>query len=139
MRTLKNFDAGNIWAGAILALLLDHWPAAIDIDARELIKSTGVTCEADEPELVIMDLLYWLENENFIRSNQKSEAQFYNVHLTEKSLAILSAVPANLAEKKTYGQLLKENVADIGKEAAKSQLGEIFGQIIGSATRSLIS
>lgn len=137
-KQVSNREAGNIWAGLIIAKLVDAWPLQIDIDLIEIIEIADVSIGDDKIELdAIVDLIKWLYREQYINSEElNTGGVLYSATVTNKSLVLLNEMPSFLNNKK-LGDAMVDVAKDIGKESAKSSIADLFGQFIGGIVKNV--
>jgi len=140
IRIVSNSEAGNIWAGWIIAQLADAWPMTFSFDWMGIINKTGVwIASKDDEQEAISCLFRWLEREGFIRSNSgEINEYFLEYEITQQTKVMLNMQVPTLISKK-FGDALSDAAKDIGKDAAKSQLSDLFGQFIGGIIKSVAS
>ncbi|MCA3623346.1 MAG: hypothetical protein IOC52_04120 [Methylobacterium sp.] len=135
---LPNYEAGNVWAGWIMATLAENWPIRQEIDCQDVIRKTNTKLNNWNDSINgVEHLMWWLKVEGFIRF-----PEFYpglpiahDVSITQKSLTILRQEPVALQGKNLRDALISA-AGDVGKDAskelAKGQLAELFGQFVGA-------
>lgn len=140
IKRLPNSEAGNIWAGWLIAKLSQSWPVPCGFYVHDLVEGTGVSVENKSDEFPgFRGLINWLEQEGYIRVHDiYPDGRAEIVRITQKSLDILRQTPASLRAG-TLGDALKYAASDVGKDAAKSQLAELFGQFLGGIVKSVSS
>lgn len=138
IKRVSNREAGNIWAGWIIANLVECWPKRVDIDLGQVITTTNVTVKNEEDELdVVLDLIRWLVREKYISvEGIDLGGGVHFATVTKKSLALLNEIPPSLNGKK-LGDAMIEAAKDIGKESAKSSIADLFGQFLGGIVKSV--
>jgi len=135
-----NPEAGNIWAGWILAHLFESWPLAVNFHPRQAVVETSVKIQNGDGWRAVDDLFQWLVSEGFVRYRQRTiDGECFGVELTEKALARLNLLPASINERKSLGQGLREAAADVGTGATKKALADMFGQFLGGITKSYLA
>jgi hypothetical protein len=135
----ENPQAGDIWAGWLLAYLYKSWPAGINLDPRMVIEQTGVTIKDGNAGTAADDLFSWLVAEGYIRYRTRfMDGMVSGAELTEAALVRLKSVPSSLDTKKTLGEKMQDASAEITKGAAKASLADLFGQFIGGISKSMM-
>ena len=109
-----------------------------DIDVFEVIRKTGVSPrpEIDSGEF-LGNLVSWLKQEGFLEGEGITfENYVLKFTITAKTLDILSKRPPSLGGK-SVKEALSDAARDVGKEVAKNQVADIFGQIVGGIIKSV--
>ncbi|OAB89959.1 hypothetical protein AWI44_17505, partial [Vibrio cholerae] len=135
---ISNPDLGAIYTTKILGVLLENWPkqtylccsevTGIDFDEESVFDSFSPQPYPKEWE-VCRDLIVWLENEGFIRSegSRGSSFGFFSVEITMSAMTALNQVPDPLDPEST--RTLKDTLKDI----AKSGSGKLADKIMDKA------
>lgn len=124
---MTNIDKFDIYSGKILALLLENFPIATDINVFEdIIKDENAT---QKEKNFVYHTIKALQEYGFIRyrSNDLSGELFINVTLSLKALEVLKATPKSLGGK-SIGDRITDSVKLAKDEAIKSSVGLAFSQ-----------
>jgi hypothetical protein len=149
---MKNVDRFGQMTLAIFDQLLESFPIPTAIDQGAMLTAMGLTpsltdngdgfgprvrnwreLDADVPLYrVYINTLDWLLDENFLR---KDGDEFV---LSSKALAALQSVPPAVGGQ-SLGSKVSSTAKDMAGEAGRSAVGELVGQVIGAAIRSMSS
>jgi hypothetical protein len=134
---LANQERANVIIGAIFADLLENWPKYTDLRVEKFLASdTGEYFDQDIE--LFMALVQWLCDEGYLRYETASTSgAFYMSVLSEKGLRTLNAIPLGIAGATTFGDKIIEASKEVSKDSAKKIIGDLVGQMIGGAIKSL--
>ena len=124
---MKNIDKFDIYSGKILALLLENFPIATEIEImRDVIKDENAPQKEQE---FVYHTLKALQEYGFISYQDYTIGGelFTGVRLTLKALEVLKATPKSLGGK-TIGDKIIDSVKLAKDESIKSGVGLAFSQ-----------
>ena len=124
---MKNIDKFDIYSGKILALLLENFPIATEIEImRDVIKDENAPQKEQE---FVYHTLKALQEYGFISYQDYTMGGelFTGVRLTLKALEVLKATPKSLGGK-TIGDKIIDSVKLAKDESIKSGVGLAFSQ-----------
>ena len=143
--SMENIELFNLYAGRIFARLYAAFPIARTIqhvdtinppEARADLK-TDTEDYRNQLEIASATVL-WLADTGYLIVRGTGSPDRYV--LSPKALEALNASVPALSPKepaKTLGEQLTEVTKDVGSEAKTKAIGEIVGQVIGAAFKSL--
>jgi hypothetical protein len=133
-----NIEEFNIIAGLAFAQLYKAFPARIDINREAIAKEMGIDTDLSHRlpsgrpfSEILAYTLSWLQDEKFINGSGPEHASWQKLVLSQKGLAAMNAVPAEITE--SYGSKL---ATASGESSAASKVAEVMGSFFGSFTKS---
>jgi len=142
---MENIEIFNVYAGRIFARLYEAFPIARLISNADTVNPPGraaeVRTEGEEWTRrleIAAGTVQWLADTGYLIVRNASDIDRYV--LSPKALEALNASVAVLSAKKqpkTLGEQLTEATKQVGTEAKNKAIGEIVGQVIGAAFKSM--
>jgi hypothetical protein len=138
-----NVQEFNEITAVILSQLFSEFPVAQDINADRLAAVLGAADRQQEMasgrpfNKVLVSTLDWLIEEGFVRS--RGPLSLEGVVLTTKGIAAMNVVPPSLNRRlgSELADATKEASTEEGKIRLSQMMGNFWGSLIGSFTKSI--